>query len=130
MSDLRSVLFVDDEPLLGRAVERELRGHFECVLSPRCADALALLPQRPYDFLVADFLLPDGNGVDLLREVAQRWPRCRRVLVSAHLHGTQFQSAQAAGLLHALLRKPWGPDELLHTLQELDARRAHRGSAP
>ncbi len=130
MTDLHSVLFVDDEPLLGRAVERELRGHFLCALSPRCTDSLALLQDRAFDFLVADFLLPDGNGVNLLREVAQRWPRCRRVLVSAHLHQSQFQSAQAAGLVHALLRKPWGPDELLHTLQGLDARRPRPDTSP
>ena len=125
-----SVLFVDDEPLLARAVERELRGHFLCALSPRCADSLALLQHRAYDFLVTDFLLPDGNGVNLLREVAQRWPRCRRVLVSAHLDHTQFQGAQAAGLVHALLHKPWGRDELLHTLQGLDARRPRLDSRP
>lgn len=130
MADVRSVLFVDDEPLLGRAVERELRGHFDCALSPRCTDTLALLQHRSFDFLVADFLLPDGNGVNLLREVAQRWPRCRRVLVSAHLDHTEFQSAQAAGLVHALLRKPWGPDELLRTLQGLDARRPRVDSTP
>ena len=126
----RSVLFVDDEPLLGRAVQRELRGHFDCAVSPCLNDALTLLQRQGVDFLVADFLLPDGNGVDLLRQVAQRWPRCRRVLVSAHLDHTQFQSAQAAGLLHALLRKPWGPDELLHTLQGLDARRPRLDSTP
>jgi DNA-binding NtrC family response regulator len=118
-----AVLFVDDERLLARAVQRELRGHFDCEVALGRAEALPLLEARDFDFVVADFLLADGNGVDLLREVAQRWPRCRRILISAHLDLSPFQSAQAAGLMHALLRKPWGPGELLQTLQALAARR-------
>jgi DNA-binding NtrC family response regulator len=128
-SVLSSVLFVNDEALLARAVQRELRGHFECQVALGRSDALPLLEAQDFDFVVADFLLADGNGVDLLREVAGRWPRCRRILVSAHLDLSPFESAQAAGLMHALLRKPWGPGELLHTLQGLDARRPRLDSA-
>jgi DNA-binding NarL/FixJ family response regulator len=117
------VLFVNDEPLLMRAVTRELRGAFTCHCALGRSEAIPLLESEPVDYVVADFLLADGNGVDLLREVAQRWPRCRRLLVSAHLDQSEFQAAQAAGLVHALLRKPWGPGELLQTLQQLDARR-------
>lgn len=44
-------------------------------LAETCAEALSLLEEEPVDVLVIDVELPDGNGWDLLRDLADRRDR-------------------------------------------------------
>ena len=45
----------------------------------------ALLDRVSVDVVVSDFMMPGMNGIELLREVAAKWPRARR----ASLDGTR-----------------------------------------
>lgn len=49
-----------------------------------CAEGLLLLQQAPADVLLVASALPDGDGVDLIREAARLWPGCA-VMVGATL---------------------------------------------
>jgi DNA-binding response OmpR family regulator len=64
------VLIVEDEHRLGQFLERGLK---ECAYTAKwvrtCADALDALAESPYDIIVLDLGLPDGDGIDMLR----RW---------------------------------------------------------
>jgi|GEM_PF-855369 len=70
-----SVLYVDDEPALleiGRAfLERSGALTIETVSSAR--EALDLLGERPCDAVVADYQMPGMDGIELLKEVRQRF---------------------------------------------------------
>ncbi|HLY73757.1 MAG TPA: response regulator, partial [Planctomycetota bacterium] len=45
------------------------RDGFEVDLAQSLAEARDLLQKRPADLLTLDFILPDGNGVEFLREL-------------------------------------------------------------
>jgi hypothetical protein len=73
----------------------------------------------PYDVLISDIGLPDGNGWDLVREARQRWPRLRIVVVT----GWEPPLRPEAAMADLVLRKPLRADELLQFV-------AHQGAAP
>jgi DNA-binding response OmpR family regulator len=63
------ILVVEDQQRLGQFLERGLR---ECAYTVRwarsCKDALDALAESAYDVIVLDLGLPDGDGIDMLRQ--------------------------------------------------------------
>ena len=80
------------------------------------SEALERLPQAPYDVLISDIGLPDGDGWELLRSV-----RLTRPIYAVAMSGFGLNSdrdkSKAAGFRHHLL-KPFNPDELDAALDE------------
>ncbi|KAA0021722.1 ATP-binding protein [Antrihabitans cavernicola] len=77
------VLYIEDDPasrqLLSAALSRWPAVSLD--LAQTCAQARSLLAERPADLLVIDVELPDGNGWELLRELADR--QHRAIVVTA-----------------------------------------------
>jgi DNA-binding response OmpR family regulator len=63
------VLIVEDQDRLGNFLDRGLK---ECAYTTRwvrtCKDARDALAESPYDVILLDLGLPDGDGIDLLRQ--------------------------------------------------------------
>jgi DNA-binding NtrC family response regulator len=78
------VLVVDDDPALLRALARVLAAHFEVDLVPGVTSALAKLALTQYAAVVADEKMADGSGRGLLAVVRERYPSCRRILISGY----------------------------------------------
>ena len=63
------ILIVEDERKVGRFIERALQEQAYTVrLVETCASARDALADSPYDAIVLDLGLPDGDGLELLRE--------------------------------------------------------------
>ena len=80
------------------------------------AQALALLPQAPYDVLISDIGLPDGDGWELLRTVRLPQP-IYAIAMSGFGMSADHARSKAAGFRHHLL-KPFVPDDLDAALAE------------
>ncbi|HVR82865.1 MAG TPA: ATP-binding protein, partial [Planctomycetota bacterium] len=60
----------DDEPNIAEIIRHVLeRDGFEVDMSSSLAETRDLLRKRPVNLLTLDFILPDGNGVEFLREL-------------------------------------------------------------
>ena len=69
-ADQGGLLVVDDEPFLRDAVAASLRFlGFEVTTAETAADALRLAREHPFDLVVLDVLLPDGDGFDVVRRL-------------------------------------------------------------
>ncbi len=69
-SDHGRLLVVDDEPFLRDAVATSLRFlGFEVSTAAGATDALRLARGRPFDLVILDVLLPDGDGFDIVRRL-------------------------------------------------------------
>ena len=67
---MNRLLIVEDDRALGEGVRMALRGpELEAELCHTLADARALLAGREFDLLLLDVNLPDGSGLDLLKEL-------------------------------------------------------------
>jgi DNA-binding NtrC family response regulator len=111
-----SILLVDDEEKILKALGRALRkaGH-EVVETTRARDAKRLLNERTFDLFIVDNVMPEVNGLDLIREIVASTPENERpqiLMMTAH---ATVESALEAMKLGALdyLQKPFEIDELL-----------------
>jgi two-component system, OmpR family, KDP operon response regulator KdpE len=110
------VLVVDDEPQIVRGLKIILRSAgYSVEAAENKADALALLAARPPDALVLDLVLPDGEGVEVCREVRQ-WSRLPILVLSAVGDEREKVRALDAGA-DDYVTKPFATDELLARLR-------------
>jgi len=111
-----SILLVDDEPKILRALQRPLEAEgLEVTVTESPRGALRLLAERPFDVLIVDNLMPELSGLDLVREVvgaAAEGDRPQILMMTAH---ATVESAIEAMKLGALdyLQKPFEIDEFL-----------------
>ena len=111
---MNSILLVDDEPKILHALDRALRDDgFEVVATSSAREAQRLLAERLFDVLVADHLMPELTGLDLLRELSTAGlDRPQAVIMTAY---ASVESAIDAMRLGAFdyLQKPFEVDELV-----------------
>jgi two-component system, OmpR family, KDP operon response regulator KdpE len=123
------VLVVDDEPQIVRGLKIVLRSAGYAVEAAETkAQALAALATRPPDALVLDLVLPDGEGVEVCREV-RRWSRLPILVLSAVGDEREKVRALDAGA-DDYVTKPFGTDELLARLRAVMRRSADQGTSP
>ena len=122
------VLVVDDEPQIVRGLKIILRSAgYSVEAAETKADALALLASRPPDAMVLDLVLPDGQGVEVCREV-RRWSRLPILVLSAVGDEREKVRALDAGA-DDYVTKPFGTDELLARLRAVLRRSAQDGGS-
>jgi len=102
---------VDDDPLVRRAISRQLATSFTVFLEGTMASALGTLerleaqaPSGLLNLAFIDYELPDGTGVPILERL-EAWPDCIRVLMSANIK--QLAQFRPCGrLVPLVLAKP------------------------
>jgi HD-like signal output (HDOD) protein/ActR/RegA family two-component response regulator len=118
------VLFVDDEPLVLRSIDRALRSRkvpWEARFVESGAAALALLASEPFDVVIADLRIPDLDGVEILTEVQRSYPRIARLVLSGQV-GTD-DCLRAMRVAHQCMAKPCNVDALRHIILRLVERK-------
>nr|MDQ6911547.1 response regulator [Verrucomicrobiota bacterium] len=90
------------------------RGH-QVLTASTVKDALFLAANHPVDFVISDLGLPDGNGVDLMLQLANEYG-LRGIALSGYGMVDDLARTEQAGFL-AHLVKPIKFDEL-HTVLE------------
>lgn len=116
MPDTRqaNVVVVDDEEMVSTALrtflELETPYRVRDFNSPR--SALESLAESPADVVVADFMMPEMDGVQFLREVRASWPQTSRILLTGYADvQNAIRAINEAGLYY-YLQKPWDNEHL------------------
>jgi two-component system response regulator PilR (NtrC family) len=107
---MATVLYVDDETALRRAVQAWLERRGDEVLSARTVGlARDILASREVDGVFIDLWLPDGSGFELIDWIAERDPELaeRVVLVTGDLLPDADTARQLAMLGRPILTKPF-----------------------
>lgn len=77
------IYIVDDDARLNERLERLLGNEgYECQCFADCRSVLAAVRNRPPELVLLDFILPDGNGIDVLRELKTLQPALPIVMMS------------------------------------------------
>src|SRR6476661_692305 len=127
-SDGQRVLVVDDEPQIVRALKVILRGAgYVTQQAETKQEALDAVAVRPPDAMVLDLILPDGSGVDVVREL-RRWSGLPVLVLSAVGDEREKVRALDAGA-DDYVTKPFGAEELTARLRAL-LRRVGETPAP
>jgi type IV pilus assembly protein PilB len=115
-----TVLFVDDEPAILRAIERTLAEDegLTVLTATGGPEALELLATRPIDVVVSDQTMPGMNGAELLAKVRERHPDVVRMTLTGLSDSKTVMAAVNQGEVRRFLTKPWDADELRNCLHD------------
>ncbi len=112
------ILLVEDNAAGQDYATRLLKkdGH-SVVAAGSVAAAISAAMQEPFDLILMDIMLPDGNGFDASRAIRAHeqqagWPRSPIVALTAHAMQAYREQAFAAGM-DDYLSKPFRPQALL-----------------
>jgi two-component system response regulator QseB len=113
------VLVVEDDPVLADGLRAGLTLSGATVDSVgTCEDARAALASSEFAAMVLDIMLPDGSGIDLLREIRRARHRIPVLLLTARDAVTDRISGLDAGA-DDYLGKPFDLDELSARLRAI-----------
>ncbi|MCP5202005.1 MAG: sigma-54-dependent Fis family transcriptional regulator [Gammaproteobacteria bacterium] len=112
------VLVVDDEALFAKAITRRLeRAGYACASAGRLGEARARLAEREPDVVLLDIRLPDGSGLDLLREI-RSVSKVPVLVMTAYGEVEDAVNAMKDGASD-YLKKPIDLDELLLNVEKV-----------
>jgi CheY-like chemotaxis protein len=125
MDALRKVLVVDDDPVVGKSIDRVLTGKgYAVITASNGEEALAKLRDEKYDVVFTDIKMPGMSGLEVAERVKASQPWLPVVIVTGFGTGDYEARAAAAGV-SGFLHKPLSPEMIegsaRKALLELDA---------
>jgi len=110
---LATVLLIEDDPIIGPTLRRTLAAAGnDALLAATAAEARSIAEERRPDLVLLDLGLPDGDGVDLCRELRAQHPGATIVMLTARTEEVDVVIGLDAGADDYLL-KPFRPTELV-----------------
>ena len=115
------ILAVDDDPAVGRAIERDLRRRYgsrhRVLLADSGEAGIGIVEQivrrgEPVGLLVVDQRMPGMSGVEFLARALKMAPQAKRVLLTAYADTEAAIRAINELRLDHYLMKPWDPPEV------------------
>ena len=121
-----SVLIIDDEESLLDVFEAALSPFFDVTRATNTRDADFQLQRRAFKVVVADHLMPGGNGMNFLVRAREEFPHMQRILVTGYMKPEMLLRSVNEAALFRYLLKPVAVAELIKVVQ--DAAQAHDAS--
>ncbi|MFA7619660.1 MAG: sigma-54 dependent transcriptional regulator [Thiohalomonadaceae bacterium] len=117
MSELPTVLVVDDEVRSLEALVRVLEDDFEVLTASNTLEAEAFLAREWVQVILCDQRMPGTSGVEFLKQVREKWPDVIRMVISGYTDSEEIISAVNDAGIYQYITKPWHPDSLILTLR-------------
>lgn len=113
------ILVVDDDHNIQRLYKDELSEEgYEVIIAANGKEALELFDSELPDLVTLDILLPDIDGIHLLRQMKEKRPRVPIIMSTAYDYRDDF----AVWASEAYIVKSSDLDELKSTIKELLSR--------
>lgn len=114
------LLVIDDEPLVGRAVARQLREH-DVVVETRAQSALERLCEgERFDAILCDLMMPEFSGIQLYERLRRERPEMtdRMLFMSGGAFGEEAEAfVNCLGI--RVYEKPWDLPLVSERLREV-----------
>ncbi|MGE0447698.1 MAG: response regulator [Vicinamibacterales bacterium] len=94
------ILLVDDHPVVRLGLRHLLADAFASATIQEggsAAEAMALVTREAWDVVILDLTLPDGSGLDVLKQIRSAYPRLPVLILSIHTVDQFGRRALAAG---------------------------------
>jgi two-component system NtrC family sensor kinase len=107
------ILIVDDERPVREILRKLLDSKgYCCALASGAAEAHEYLKTQAVDLILCDIRMPGESGLDLIRQVAQKYPDTAVVMVTAVDDLDESKTALDAGV-YGYIVKPFAPNQIL-----------------
>ncbi len=115
-----TVLIADDHPLVRRGLRNLLESEPDLVVAGEAEDGLQVLQMAEKfhpDVMVVDLMMPNLNGLEVIRTVRHRMPQTRMIVLSMQRADPYVVEAFKAGATGYVL-KDGAPGEVIHAIRE------------
>ncbi|TWT77125.1 Hydrogenase transcriptional regulatory protein hupR1 [Posidoniimonas polymericola] len=106
------ILFVDDEGIVLKSLNRALSTTYDITTAYSAEEALGLLADQKFAVIVTDMRMPGGDGMWLIRKASEICSHCQFIVLTGNCDDATRENAMATGKVFAFLNKPC-PIELL-----------------
>lgn len=114
-----TVLFLDDEPNILRAMKRLFHGRqHRLVLVDDGNKALEFMESNEVHVVVCDMKMPAMAGEVFLEQVAQVYPDTYRIVLSGYADADNLLNAVNKGRIHRYIQKPWSNEALIAAIDD------------
>ena len=118
-----SVLIVDDELILAKALGRMLRRTFDVTISTCVPDALMTIRQQgEFGFILTDIRMPGQDGLDLYHTLLERDPDLADRVIFMTAEASVRNLPRLQRLPNPILAKPFSRADLLAAVESLPSR--------
>jgi len=136
-----TILVVDDEEMVTSALRSflQLEATYRVLTFTSPLEALDTTDSELIDLVIADFMMPEMDGITFLKAVREKRPEATRILLTGYADKENAIRAINEAGLYYYLEKPWDNDHLLVVVRngieraglvkELQARAAELESA-
>ncbi|WP_168120019.1 response regulator [Paenibacillus sp. HB172176] len=116
---MKSLLVVDDVAIIADGLHdlfsKEWKGQVQVYKAYSVPEAFEQMEAHEIDIVVSDIRMPQYSGIDLLREIIERWPECKVIFLTSY-HDFQFaREAVTLGVFDFIL-KTEGDQRLLQAV--------------
>ncbi len=115
----QKILIVDDDPsileLLNQLFQRK---GYECRTAENGKKALELLETSPFTIVITDLIMPQIDGLELLKVIKESWPDTDVIVMTGYTKNFTYTDVIRAGASD-FVHKPFTLDEIEAKLQRL-----------
>jgi DNA-binding NtrC family response regulator len=111
--DTGRILIIDDEEIVRTSCRRILEPEGYAVkTADQGSHGLAILESHPIDLVLTDLMMPDIDGIEVLRSIKEKWPETEVIIMTGY--GTVKTAVRAMKIgVFDYLEKPFTPADLL-----------------
>nr|MDA3872984.1 sigma-54 dependent transcriptional regulator [Kiritimatiellia bacterium] len=114
---MKRILVVDDDPSTRESLRRVLENEYTVLLSKSASEALGVLATSSVDLVLLDVIMPQKDGLTLLRELTELYPDLPVIMISASTDSRPIVEAIQTGAVD-FVTKPFD----IHELRQLVGR--------
>lgn len=113
----RTILYLDDDAACLNLLRDTLGKGYEVRTASTHAEACRLLSLSRADIVISDQIMPDIKGAEFLREVADQYPICFRVLLTGGDTVGNLLREISSGVINFFITKPWTEQDMRRMLE-------------
>ncbi len=124
------LVIVDDAPFIRESIRHLLVGtDFQCVgEASNGLEAIKIITQTQPDVILMDLVLPEKNGIQVTKEVIQKWPHIKVVACSTEGQKEMTLLALQSGCCQFVV-KPFTKEKLIAALNFAAVSKNPKGNA-
>jgi DNA-binding NtrC family response regulator len=111
------ILIVDDEDIVRKSCVRILSPQgYNLETAKNACEAVKKLQNESFDLVLADLVMPDVTGIDLLKKIKEDWPETEVIIITGY--GTVKTAVDALKYgAYDFIEKPFTPEVLLNSVE-------------
>lgn len=114
---MRTILYVDDEPINLKLFELNLRRHFIVHTANNAAEGIEMLNKNPdICVVVSDMRMPGMNGIDFIKKSRETRPDIKYFILTGYAITGEIMEALEGNIISEYFSKPFKAKEVIDVI--------------